>query len=102
MRKQMPIGEIKCWTCGKAGHYASECKTNGPKFAFAPKAIRMNYLQEISDQENDYSEGEQNLSAGSSLKPRFSHFPRKIYLILLTQTPATMALEVSYLKTLRE
>ena len=31
----------------------------------APKAIKMNYLQEISDQENDYSEGEQNLSVGN-------------------------------------
>ena len=33
IRKQTPIGEINCWTCGKAGHYASDCKTNGPKFA---------------------------------------------------------------------
>ena len=65
IRKQTPIGEIKCWTCEKAGHYASDCKSNGPKFAFAPKAIKMNYLQEISDQENDYSEGEQNLSVGN-------------------------------------
>ena len=40
-------------------------KTNGPKFAFAPKVIRMNYLQDISDQENDYSEGEQNNSVGN-------------------------------------
>ena len=40
IRKQTPIGEIKYWTCGKAGHYASDCKTNGPKFAFAPKVIR--------------------------------------------------------------
>ena len=65
IRKQTPIGEVKCWTCGKTGHCASHCKTNGPKFAFAPKVIRMNYLQELSDQENDYSEGEQNNSVGN-------------------------------------
>ena len=39
IRKQTPIGEVKCWTCGKTGHYTSDCKTNGPKFAFAPKVI---------------------------------------------------------------
>ena len=25
IRKQTPIGEIKWWTCGKAGHYTSDC-----------------------------------------------------------------------------
>ena len=38
------------WACGKTGHYASDYKTNGPKFAFAPKVIRMNYLREIGAQ----------------------------------------------------
>ena len=46
IRGQTPIGEVKCWTCGKTGHYVSDCKTNGPKFAFAPKMVRMNYLQD--------------------------------------------------------
>ena len=62
-RRQTPLGEIKCWTCGKTGHY--DCKSSGPKFAFAPKAIKMNFLQEIADQVNEYSVGEQNISEGN-------------------------------------
>ena len=64
IRRQTPIGEVKCWTCGKMGHHASDCKTNGPKFAFAPKMVRMNYLQDVSE-DNDYAEEEQNNDVGN-------------------------------------
>ena len=64
VRRQTPIGEVKCWTCGKTGHYALNCKTNGPKFAFAPKMVRMNYLQDVSE-DNDYAEEEHNNDVGN-------------------------------------
>ena len=65
IRRQTPVGEIKCWTCGKTGHYASDWKSTGPKLAFAPKTLRMNLLQQIADQMQEYSEGEQNHSEGN-------------------------------------
>ena len=61
IRRQTPVGDIKCWTCGKTGH----CKSGGQKFAFAPKPLKMNLLQEIADQVQEYSEGVQNPSEGN-------------------------------------
>ena len=58
-RRQTPLGEVKCWTCGKTGHYTSECRSSGPKLAFAPKALKINFLQQLADQLQEYSEIEQ-------------------------------------------
>ena len=65
VRRQTPVGDVKCWTCGKTGHYAYDCKSSGPKFAFAPKALKMNFLQQIADQVQEYSEEQQNPRSGN-------------------------------------
>ena len=65
LRRQTPVGDVKCWTCGKTGHYAYDCKSSGPKFAFAPKALKINFLQQIADQVQEYSEEEQNPRSGN-------------------------------------
>ena len=58
-RRQTPLGEVKCWTCGKNGHYASDCRSSGPKLAFAPKALKINFLQQLAEQFQEYSDIEQ-------------------------------------------
>ena len=66
LRRQTPVGDVKCWTCGKTGHYAYDCKSSGPKFAFAPKAVKMNFLQQMGDQVQEYSEEDQNPRSGNA------------------------------------
>ena len=64
-QRQTPLGEVKCWTCGKNGHYASDCRSSGPKFAFAPKALKINFLQQLAEQVQEYSEIEQRPRSGN-------------------------------------
>ena len=64
-RRQTPLGEVKCWTCGKNGHYASDCRSSGPKLAFAPKALKINFLQQLAAQVQEYSEVEQRPRSGN-------------------------------------
>ena len=65
IRKQTPVGDVKCWTCGMTGHYAYDCKSTGPKFAFAPKSLKINLLQQIAEQVQEYSEAEQSPVQGN-------------------------------------
>ena len=64
-RRQTPLGEVKCWTCGKNGHYASDCRSSGPKLAFAPKALKINFLQQLAEQVQQYSEVEERPRSGN-------------------------------------
>ena len=64
-RRQTPLGEVKCWTCGKIGHYAVDCRSGGPILAFAPKALKMNFLQQLAEQVQEYSEIEQRPTSGN-------------------------------------
>ena len=64
-RRQTPLGEVKCWTCGKIGHYAVDCRSGGTKLAFAPKALKMNFLQQLAEQVQEYSEIEQRPTSGN-------------------------------------
>ena len=61
IRRQTPIGEVKCW---EDGPLRVGVQHNCPKFAFAPQMVRMNYLQDVSE-DNDYVEEEQNNDVGN-------------------------------------
>ena len=64
-RRQTPLGEVKCWTCRRNGHYASDCRSSGPKLAFAPKALKINFLQQLAEQVQQYSEVEERPRSGN-------------------------------------
>ena len=64
-RRQTPLGEVKCWTCGRNGHYASDCRSSGPKLAFAPKDLKINFLQQLAEQVQQYSEVEERPRSGN-------------------------------------